>query len=111
MLFYKALHLDRLFPHSRSFGAYNLTYLDQNQIHEVGAIVGAFMMIRKECISDVGLLDESYFMYAEDADLCYRANERGWRVFYAPLGEIIHHKGQSTGKRSYQMIRYWYGSA
>lgn len=110
MLFYKALRLDRMFPHSRRFGGYNMTYLDQNEVNEVGTVVGAFMMIRKECLEDIGLLDESYFMYGEDVDLCYRAGAHGWKVFYAPVGTIIHHKGQSTGKRSYNMIQYWYGS-
>lgn len=110
MLFYKALRFDQMFPNSRRFGGYNLTYLDENEIHEVGTVVGAFMMIRRECLEDVGLLDESFFMYGEDVDLCYRATAHGWKVFYAPLGTIIHHKGQSTGKRSYGMIRYWYGS-
>ncbi|HLV95087.1 MAG TPA: glycosyltransferase family 2 protein [Candidatus Acidoferrales bacterium] len=111
MLFYKALHLDTLLPHSRRFGAYNLSYLDENQVHEVGTVVGAFMMIRRECLEDVGLLDESYFMYGEDADLCYRVNDLGWKVFYAPVGNIVHYKGQSTGKRSYLMIRHWYSAA
>jgi GT2 family glycosyltransferase len=111
MLFYRALRLDQVFPKSRRFGGYNLTYLDEDQVHEVGTVVGAFMLIRRECLEDVGLLDESYFMYGEDADLCYRANDIGWKVFYAPVGTIIHHKGQSTGKKSYTMIRHWYGSA
>jgi GT2 family glycosyltransferase len=110
VLFYKALHLDRLFPNNPRFGGYNLTYLDENRTHEVGMIVGAFMMIRGECLRSTGLLDESYYMYGEDADLCYRARANGWKVFYAPVGTILHHKGVSTGKRSYAMIRHWYGS-
>lgn len=111
MLFYRALRLDQLFPNSRRFGRHNLTYLDENETHEVGAVVGAFMMIRRECLNDIGLLDESYFMYGEDVDLCYRAAEHGWKIFYAPVGTILHHKGKSSGKRSYIMIRHWYGAA
>lgn len=111
MLFYRALRLDQLFPNSRRFGSHNLTYLGENEIHEVGAVVGAFLMIRRECLNDIGLLDESYFMYGEDVDLCYRAAEQGWKVFYAPVGTILHHKGKSSGKRSYIMIRHWYGAA
>lgn len=110
MLFYKALYLDRMFPSSRRFGAYNLTYLDENRTCEVGTVVGAFMMIRKDCLAAAGLLDESYFMYGEDIDLCYRAESAGWKVFYAPVGTIVHHKGKAAAKRSYAMIRHWYSS-
>jgi hypothetical protein len=111
MLFYKALRLDKMFPRSPRFGGYNLTYLDEDQIHEVDSVVGAFMMIRRECLTATGLLDESYFMYGEDIDLCYRAKALGWKVFYVPTATIVHHKGHSTGKRSYRMIGYWYDSA
>jgi GT2 family glycosyltransferase len=110
MLFYKALLLDRMFPRSRRFATYNLTYLDDDHVHEVGTVVGAFMMIRRACLAVTGLLDESYLLYGEDADLCYRAKGLGWKVFYAPVGTVLHHKGASTGMRSYVMIRYWYGS-
>jgi len=109
-LFYRALRLDRMFPHSRRFATYSLTYLDDHNLHEVTTVAGAFMMIRRECLAATGLLDESYFMYSEDTDLCYRAKARGWKVFYAPVATIVHHKGMSTGQRSYVMIRYWYGS-
>jgi GT2 family glycosyltransferase len=109
-LFYRALRLDRMFPNSRRFATYSLTYLDDNGIHEVTTVAGAFMMIRRECLAATGLLDESYFMYSEDTDLCYRAKALGWKVFYAPVGTILHHKGVSTSKRSYTMIRHWYSS-
>ena len=109
-LFYRALRLDRMFPNSRRFATYSLTYLDDNHIHEVTTVAGAFMMIRRECLAATGLLDESYFMYSEDTDLCYRAKALGWKVFYAPVSTILHHKGMSTSKRSYIMIRHWYGS-
>ena len=109
-LFYRALRLDRMFPNSRRYATYSLTYVDDNHLHEVATVAGAFMMIRRECLAATGVLDESYFMYSEDTDLCYRAKALGWKVFYAPVGTIIHHKGVSTGKRSYMMIRYWYSS-
>lgn len=111
MLFYKAFGLDKMFPRSPRFGGYNLTYLDEDQVHEVDSVVGAFMMIRRECLITTGLLDESYFIYGEDIDLCYRAKTLGWKIFYVPTATIVHHKGRSTGKRSYRMIRYWYDSA
>lgn len=110
LLFYKALGLDKVFPKSPRFGKYHLTYLDENQIHEVDAIVGAFMMIRNECLKLVGLLDESYFMYGEDIDFCFKIKENNWKIFYVPTTMIIHFKGQSTRKRSYRMIYHWYNA-
>jgi GT2 family glycosyltransferase len=110
LLFYKALGLDRRFPKSQLFGQYNLTYLDENQIHEVDSVVGAFMMIRKECLNSVGLFDDSYFMYGEDIDFCFKTKEKGWKIFYVPTTTIIHYKGQSTQKRSYRMTFHWYNA-
>ena len=109
-LFYKACGLDRMFPNSPRFGRYHLTFLDPDQLHEVDALVGAFMMIRRECLAQIGLLDEALFMYGEDLEWCYRAKSAGWRVYYVPAAEIIHYKGQSSGRRSYRMIYWWYHS-
>lgn len=110
LLFYKALGLDKRFPGSRHFGKYHLTYLDENQIHEVDSVVGAFMMIRKECLKSVGVLDDSYFMYGEDIDFCFKTKENNWKIFYVPTTTIIHYKGQSTRKRSSRMIFHWYSA-
>ena len=110
VLCYKAMGLDRLFPQNRRFGRYHLSFLDENQIHEVDSVVGAFLMIRGACLREIGLLDESLFMFGEDMEWCYRSKERGWKVYYVPTVKIIHYKGQSTGKQSYRMIYHWYHS-
>ncbi len=94
--FFKMIGLSDLFPKSKTFGAYNLTYLDPDSLAEVDAVSGSFMMIRKEVIDKVGFLDENFFMYGEDLDICYRAKQAGWKVFYMPQTEIIHFKGEST---------------
>jgi O-antigen biosynthesis protein len=94
--FFKMVGLSGLFPKSRTFGAYNLTYLDPDAVTEVDAISGSFMMLRKEALDRVGLLDESFFMYGEDLDLCYRIKQAGWKIYYVPLTEIIHFKGESA---------------
>lgn len=94
--FYKMIGLSGLFPKSRTFGAYNLTYLDPEQTTEVDAISGSFMMLRKTALDRVGFLDETFFMYGEDLDLCYRIKKDGWKIYYVPLTEIIHFKGEST---------------
>jgi len=105
---YRALGLDTRFPKSRRFGRYQLTYLDEDEIHEVDAVVGAFLLIRTETVTDIGLLDEEFYMYGEDLDWCYRAKEAGWKVIYYPKVRVRHHKGQSSQKRSYMMIFWWF---
>ena len=94
--FFKMVGLSDLFPKSRTFGGYNLTYLNPDSLTEVDAVSGSFMMIRKEVLDTVGFLDESFFMYGEDLDICYRVKQAGWEIFYVPDTEIIHFKGEST---------------
>lgn len=84
--------LSKLFPRSRIFGQYNLTYLDENETAEVGSVVGAFMMVRREALEKVGLMDETFFMYGEDLDWAKRVAEAGWRVMYYPEVEVLHVK-------------------
>ena len=94
--FYRLSGLSKLFPRDRRFGAYNLTYLDENAEAEVDAVVGAFMMIRAEAIRDVGLLDDNFFMYGEDLDWCYRIKQAGWQVLYNPGCTVLHYKKASS---------------
>ena len=96
--FWKQIGLDRLFPKSRIFGQYNLTYLDPDETYPVDAISGSFMFLRRQAIKQVGLLDEDYFMYCEDLDYCYRLNYAEWKVYYYPETMILHFKGVSTIK-------------
>ena len=72
------------------------TYLDENQINRVEAISGSFMMLKREIIEKVGLLDEDFFMYCEDIDYCHRINQAGGKIYYVPDSQIIHYKGEST---------------
>ncbi len=97
--FYKMVGLSRLFPKSRRFARYNLTYLDPDQETEVDSVVGACMVVRAEAIRDVGLLDEGFFMYGEDLDWAYRMKAAGWKVYYYPKVTVLHHKGAAS-KRS-----------
>lgn len=91
-------HLSRLFPRSRYFARYNLTFLDEDEIAEVGSVVGAFMIVRREAIERVGLLDESFFMYGEDLDWCKRIGEAGWRIMYYPDVEVLHVKRAASSQ-------------
>jgi GT2 family glycosyltransferase len=102
--FWKQIGFHRLFPKSKIFGRYNLTYLDENEINQVDAISGSFMFIRREAFEEVGYLDEDYFMYCEDVDYCYRVTGAGWKVYYAPVSDIIHYKGESTKKNNLDYV-------
>ncbi len=89
---YRFVGLSRLFPRSRRFGRYNLTYLDPDQVAEVDSVVGAFMMVRAEAIARVGLMDGQFFMYGEDLDWAYRIKAAGWKVYYNPAVTVLHVK-------------------
>jgi N-acetylglucosaminyl-diphospho-decaprenol L-rhamnosyltransferase len=96
------LRLPRLFPRHPQFGEYNLTYRDPDLAYDVDAVTGAFMLIRRRTLEEIGLLDESFWMYGEDLDLCWRSQARGWRTRYHPAVQVLHLKGQSSKRRSLQ---------
>jgi GT2 family glycosyltransferase len=102
--FWKLTGLSALFPNSRVFGRYNLTYLDENEIGVVEAISGSFMMIRRGVIEKIGKLDENFFMYCEDIDYCHRINQAGGKIYYMPHSQIIHYKGESTKKNNLDYV-------
>ena len=108
--FYKMFGLSKLFPNSRKFGKYHLSYLNENEIHSVDVLAGAFMLIRKETLDKVGLLDETFFMYGEDIDLSYRIILGGYKNYYFPETTIIHYKGESTKKGSLNYVRVFYNA-
>jgi GT2 family glycosyltransferase len=96
VIFYRVTQLSKLFPRSRRFGRYNLTYLDPDVGSIVDSVVGAFMVVRAEAIAQVGLLDERFFMYAEDLDWAKRIKEAGWRIYYNPAVTVRHVKRASS---------------
>jgi O-antigen biosynthesis protein len=108
--FYKIFGLARLFPKSKTFGRYHLTYLDKDQIHSVEILSGAFMLLRKSVLEKIGLLDETYFMYGEDVDLSYRIIKAGYKNYYFPQTRIIHYKGESTKKSSINYVLVFYNA-
>ncbi len=79
----------------RFFGGYHLTDKPQNQIHNVDVISGAFFLSRTKLIQDLQGFDESYFMYGEDIDLCFRIKEKGYVIVFDPTQYVVHHKYQS----------------
>lgn len=104
--FYRMTGLSRLFPKSKRFGRYNLTYLDEDEIYEVDCVVGAFMLVRQKTIQEVGLLDETFFMYGEDIDWCYRIKAANWKIIYFSDAKIIHYKGASYSKKQNKRLTY-----
>jgi N-acetylglucosaminyl-diphospho-decaprenol L-rhamnosyltransferase len=104
---YRMTGLSRLFPHSRVFGRYNLTYLDENETAEVDSVVGAFMLVREEAISEIGLLDESFFMYGEDLDWAYRMKAKGWQILYYPEVTVLHVKRASSRQNPRAKVEFW----
>ena len=101
---YRLTGLSFLFPRSRRFGRYNLSYLDPAETTEVDSVVGAFMMVRGKAVEQVGLLDESFFMYGEDLDWAYRIKQAGWKIYYNADVTVLHYKeAASKGKRAIRL--------
>ena len=106
--FYKIFGLSSIFPKSKTFGKYHLGYLDKEETNEIEVLSGAFMMMRKKTLDEVGLLDETFFMYGEDIDLSYRITLGGYKNYYFPETRIIHYKGESTKKASVSYVFTFY---
>jgi len=89
--------LEKLFPKSKIFASYSLTFLPLDKIHEIDAGAGAFLIVRREAGEPLGWFDEDYFWYGEDLDFCYRLKQKGWQVMFVPTTKIIHWKGAASG--------------
>ena len=96
--FYRLSGLSSFFPRHPAFGRYNLLQSDPNVGAFVEAVSGACMMLRRTMLDEIGLLDERFFLYGEDLDLCYRAGQKGWKVYYLPEAKVVHLKGGSSRK-------------
>ncbi len=103
--------LSALLPKSRLFARYLVTYRDENETHAVDAVSGSCMLIRRGVINQIGLLDERFFAYQEDADYCFRAHQAGWLVFYFPQAQIIHYASRGGSRiEPYRSIIEWHKS-
>ena len=107
--FCKMTGLSALFPKSRTFGKYYMKYLDADEANPIEVISGAFNMLRRKALDEVGLLDEKFFMYGEDIDLSYRMLLGGWQNYYIPYS-ILHYKGESTQKSSFRYVHVFYNA-
>lgn len=102
--FFRLFHI----PNRSSDDNYNLTDLPDDDVYEIDCLTGAFMFIRKQALDEVGLLDETFFMYGEDIDLCYRIKQAGWKIVYYGKSSITHLKGASSKKQKNKLIYEFY---
>jgi O-antigen biosynthesis protein len=105
---FKLSGLARMFPRSKIFARYHLGHLPENENHEVDVLAGAFMMMPKKTLEEIGNFDERFFMYGEDVDLSYRIQEAGYKNYYFAESSIIHFKGESTKRGSLNYVRLFY---
>lgn len=104
-LFGRKSVLTKLFPKNRFSGAYLACLNVNSEIpFEVDWVSAACMMVKREIIEEVGLLDEDFFMYWEDADWCYRIKAAGWKIYYVPGAQIIHLEGASSNGKDNKLI-------
>ncbi|TNE53440.1 MAG: glycosyltransferase [Bacteroidetes bacterium] len=106
--FFKIFGLSRIFPKSSIFSRYHLGHLSEFETAEIDILSGAFMLMRKSVLDEIGLLDETFFMYGEDIDLSYRIQLSGSKNYYFPETRIIHYKGESTKKSSVNYVFVFY---
>lgn len=93
-----ALYLNKLFPRNRFCGRERMTWWDGREMRAVDVVAGCFILVRREAIEQVGVLDESYFMYGEETDWCYRFRKAGWKILFTPTAQIVHLGGVSSAQ-------------
>ena len=99
--------LSRLFPHSPRFARYNMSFIGPDEEAEVDSVVGAYMQVRREALAQVGLLDERFFMYAEDIDWAFRIRQAGWQVLYHPQVQVLHVKRAASRQSERAQFEFW----
>jgi GT2 family glycosyltransferase len=105
------LKLSALFPRSKFFGGYLMNYLGEDEVHTVAGVSGSCMLVRRQVIDRIGYLDEQFFAYQEDADICRRARQAGWEVYYVPEAQITHYGGEGGSRaQPYRSIYAWHRS-
>jgi GT2 family glycosyltransferase len=114
--FCTATGLATLLKESRLFSGEHMRYFKGDRIMDVEVLVGCFWMVRRKALDQFGLLDEGFFIYAEDVDWCKRCWKAGWRVVFFPEAQAIHYRGTSTTKKDpvrfaltqqQSVLRYW----
>jgi GT2 family glycosyltransferase len=115
-MLYEFIGLSRLFPHSPKFRQYKMLDWKHDDEREVDQPQGACLLIRREIVDSIGMLDEGYFMLFEEVDWCYRIKQKGWQIWFTPRAKVLHHYGQSIKQVKTRMIlsshkgmyRFWH---
>ena len=95
---WELLGLSRLFPGSRVFGAYRMTWFDYAHVAPVDQPMGTFLLLRRETVEAVGLLDLAFPIFFNEVDWCLRCKRAGWQIYFTPDVEIVHYGGASTAQ-------------
>ncbi len=98
--FWRLFNLDALYP----VALYRQDKWDLSQPRQVDYLQGTSLMLRRSALDQVGLLDENFFVYTEETDLCYRLHKAGWALFWVPQSQVTHYGGQSTRQVAQQMF-------
>jgi hypothetical protein len=109
-LFNRQSVITRLFPRNRFSSRYLMSDWNHDSIADVDWLSGACMLLRRQMLDDIGPLDEGFFMYIEDVDICYRAHQGGYRVVYLPQAVVTHHIGRSSDTLPNRSILQWHRS-
>ncbi|MDR1323200.1 MAG: glycosyltransferase family 2 protein [Candidatus Margulisbacteria bacterium] len=107
-ILYNASGLDALFPKSKIFGKYNMSWFKHDREIEVDQPMGAALALRRSALDQVGVYDERYFMYFDEVDLCWRLKQAGWKIKFFPQVCVTHHWAQSTKQALFKMNKQWY---
>ena len=105
--FYKIIGLCKRYPQHKKFGHYYMSTMSWDEPGKMEVISGAFCLLRRKVLDEIGLLDETFFMYGEDIDLSYRILKGGFENWYLPIN-ILHYKGESTQKNSFKYVHVFY---
>ena len=105
-----ATYLYKLFPRNRFFGRERITWWNRSSVSEVDVATGCFMLVRRQAIEKIGLMDKRFFVYGEETDWCYRFKKNGWKIVFTPSAQIIHYGGQNTKQMARKFKLQLYGS-
>ena len=104
--FWRLFHLDVIRP----YGSYDMADWSLDQPRKVDTLLGACLLLRRKALDQIGLLDENYFIFSEEVDLCYRLQKANWPLYWLPQAQIVHYGGQSTQQVAAEMFMYLYKS-
>jgi len=91
-----ALGLARLFPNSKTLGAYRMRSWDHSSRREADQPMASALALRRAALDEIGLFDEEFPLYFNDVDLCFRLKQAGWRIIFEPKAGVTHHYGESS---------------